>query len=61
MQSNKVRIRNEISTKVVNFMTSWQEVLMPILVEVPIDDVVRNDNTFDVEMYTFSVFENFDW
>lgn len=42
-------------------MTSWQEVLMPILVEVPIDDVVRNDNTFNFEMYPFSVFEKFDW
>lgn len=56
----KVRIRNEISTKVVNFMTSWQEVLMPILVDVPIDHVVRNNNTFNFEMYPFSVFEKFD-
>lgn len=34
---------------------------MLILVEVLIDDVVRNDNVFNFEMYFFFVFEKFDW
>lgn len=34
---------------------------MLILVEVLIDDVVRNDDIFNFEMYIFFVFEKFDW